>query len=64
MGNSNRLAELLGLPTGTKLNIVNNPLDNSILRMQWNSPNDNKPNEFNIILNPKDLRTLLIRDNH
>lgn len=64
MGNSNRLAELLGLRTGTKLNIVNNPLDNSILRMQWNSPNDNKLNEFNIILNPKDLRTLLIRDNH
>lgn len=58
------LSNFLGLPEDAKVNFAFNPLDNSILKIAWNSPNDGKSNLFNMLMNPKELTTIRIEDGH
>lgn len=58
------LNNLLGLPEDAKVNYTFNPMDNSIMKISWNSPNDGKPNLFNFLMNPRELTTIKIKDNH
>ena len=37
--------------------------DDSIIKISWNSPNDNKSNLFNMLLSPEPY-TIRIKDNH
>ena len=64
MAKQSLLAKILGLPEGTKINFKFNPLDNSIAKVSWNSPNDNRANLINMLLNPQELTTVKIKDNH
>lgn len=64
MDNKNVLAKMLGLPEGVKIKNSFNPLDNSIMKISWQSPNDNKSNLVNMLLNPSDFITMRIKDNH
>lgn len=64
MAKQSLLAKILGLPEGTKVNFNFNPLDNSIAKVSWNSPNDNRANLINMLLNPQELTTVKIKDNH
>jgi hypothetical protein len=55
---------MLGLPKEAKVNYTFNPFDNSIMKISWNSPNDGKPNLFNMLMNPYELTTIKIKDRH
>jgi len=57
------LNNLLGLPEDAKVNYTFNPMDNSIMKISWNSPNDGKPNLFNMLMNLEPY-TIRIKDNH
>jgi hypothetical protein len=60
----NILSSLLGLPEDTNVKFTFNPYDNSIMKIAWNSPNDGKSNLFNLLMNPREITTLRIEDNH
>lgn len=60
----NLLSQMLGLPKEAKVNYTFNPLDNSIMKISWNSPNDGKANLFNMLMNPYELTTIKIKDRH
>ena len=64
MAKQSLLAKILGLPEGTKINFNFSPLDNSIAKVSWNSPIDNRANLINMLLNPQELTTVKIKDNH
>lgn len=64
MAKQSILAKILGLPEGTKVNFNFSPLDNSIAKVSWNSPNDNRANLINMLLNPQEVTTVKIKDNH
>ncbi|MBR6099433.1 hypothetical protein IKP85_06770 [bacterium] len=59
----NFLSNFLGLPEDAKVNFAFNPLDNSILKIAWNSPNDGKSNLFNMLMSTEPY-TIRIKDNH
>lgn len=63
MAKQSLLAKILGLPKGTKVNFNFSPLDNSIAKVSWNSPNDNRANLVNFLLSPEPY-TIRIKDNH
>ena len=63
MAKQSLLAKILGLPEGTKINFNFSPLDNSIAKVSWNSPNDNRANLVNFLLSPEPY-TIRIKDNH
>lgn len=63
MAKQSLLAKILGLPEGTKVNFNFSPLDNSIAKVSWNSPNDNRANLVNFLLSPEPY-TIRIKDNH
>lgn len=60
---NNLLGQMLGLPQDAHINYTFNPLDNSIMKISWNSPNDGKPNLFNMLMNLEPY-TIRIKDNH
>lgn len=62
--NNNYLSRLLGIPEDVNVNYSFNPRDNSILKIAWNSPNDNKSNLFNLLVDFKDPAWIRIKDNH
>lgn len=64
MSKQSILAKILGLPEGVKVTNTFNPLDNSIMKITWKSPNDKKENLVNMLLNPLDFSTMRIKDNH
>ncbi len=47
-----------------KVKVKFNPKDFNILNIKWNSPNDNKENNFNINVDPRKFDTIEIKDNH
>lgn len=57
------LNNLLGLPEDAKVNYTFNPMDNSIMKISWNSPNDGKPNLFNMLMSAEPY-FIRIKDNH
>lgn len=62
-GNNNFLNKLFDLPNDTNINYSFKPLDNSIMKVSWNSPNDRKPNLFNLLMSNEPY-FIRIKDNH
>lgn len=67
-GNKNqfleKLRELGIIPDNEGINYKFDPYDADILRINWNSPNDKLANVFRLTLDPRDLATIRIKDNH
>lgn len=61
---NNLLSSLLGIPEDTHFKPYFNLRDNSILKIAWHSPNDNKSNLFNMLVDFKDPALIRIKDNH
>lgn len=61
--NNNFLNKLFGFPNDTNINYSFKPLDNSIMKVSWNSPNDGKPNLFNMLMSTEPY-FIRIKDNH
>lgn len=59
-----KLRELGIIPSEQGINYKFDPYDADILRINWDSPNDGLANVFRLTLNPKDLATIRIKDNH
>lgn len=51
------------MPNGVNVDYKFSPLDNSLMKISWNSPNDNKPNLFNVLFDAEPY-TIRIKDNH
>lgn len=60
---NNLLSKLLGFPEDANVNYSFKPLDNSIMKVSWNSPNDGKPNLFNLLMSNEPY-FIRIKDNH
>lgn len=61
---NNFLSRLLGIPEDTHFKTNFDLNDNSILKIAWNSPNDNKSNLFNMLVDFNDPAAIRIKDNH
>ena len=62
-GKKNLFDWLLPVSDGANVNYKFEPSDNSLLKISWNSPNDNKANLFNVLFDTEPY-TIRIKDNH
>jgi hypothetical protein len=52
------------LPDNLNVDFVYKPFDNKLLELTWNSPNDNKRNLMQFLMEPKELDRIEIKDTH
>ena len=52
------------MPNGVNVDFVSEPFDNKLLELAWKSPNDNKGNLVQFLMQPKELDRIQVEDKH
>ena len=62
----NLLAQILAglVPEGVNVDFTFQPFDNKLIEVAWDSPNDKKKNLVQVLMNPRELDRIEVKDNH
>ena len=65
-GKNNWLSNFLAgvMPDNLNVDFKFEPFDNKLIELAWESPNDSKKNLVQVLMNPRELDRIEIKDTH